>query len=441
MQLTIHRGTHEIGGTCVEVCSEKTRIIIDYGLPLDEAFGKKLAVKLKTRGTTVELIKDGILFDIPGLYKGQSPRVDAILISHSHKDHYGMLGFVHPDIPVFINSISHRLVQELTAFTRGQDIIAGHRDIVHGKSFTIGDLKVTPYLVDHSAFNSMSFLVEERGTGKRLFYSGDLRAGGWKKERFERFIAAPPTDIDCLLMEGTMAGRESTPYKDEPAVMAAVQEELEESGNNTVLAYCSGQNIDRIVSFYKAARRAKALLVIDPYTASMLEIVQEGQSRIPRMDWEGIRVWVGNYHGHGDIYVNKIARSSLAHLVPGIGKKKIKALEIGREKALVLMRDSMIPLAERIPGIDGSTLIYSLWEGYIQDKDNEKDFWGFVSKHNLKIKHIHTSGHATMEQLQRLAGALKPKSIIPIHTKRPDLFKRYFGEKVMKVKDGQVIEI
>ncbi|HEY5496756.1 MAG TPA: MBL fold metallo-hydrolase [Syntrophales bacterium] len=441
MNIIIHRGTHEIGGTCVEVCSEKTRIIIDYGLPLDEAFGKKLAKRLMKGKTTAELVKEGILFDIPGLYKGQEPGVDAILISHSHKDHYGMLGFVYPDIPVYINDIALRLVQVLSVFTSDHEVVAGYRDIVHGKSFTIGDLKVTSYLVDHSAFNSMSFLVEEKGTGKRLFYSGDLRAGGWKKERFERFVAAPPSGIDCLLMEGTMAGRESTPYRDEPAVMAAVQEELEKSENNTVLAYCSGQNIDRIVSFYKAARRAKALLVIDPYTAAMLEIVQDGQSRIPRMDWDGIRVWIGNYHGHGDIYVNKIARSSLAHLVPGIGRKKIKALEIGREKALVLMRDTMIPLAERIPGIDGSTLIYSLWEGYIKDKEKEKGFWDFVNNHGLKIKHIHTSGHATIEQLQRLAGALKPKRIIPIHTQRPDMFKEYFGDRVMKVKDGQQVEI
>jgi ribonuclease J len=441
MQVTVYRGTHEIGGTCVEVCSEKARIIIDYGLPLDETFGKKLAQRLMKGKTTAELIKEGILFDTPGLYKGQEPLVDAILISHSHKDHYGMLGLVHPDIPVYINNISHRLVQGLAVFTRDHDVIAGHRDIRDRKSFEVGDFKITPYLVDHSAFNSMSFLVEEKGTGKRLFYSGDLRAGGWKKERFERFVAAPPRDIDCLLMEGTMAGRESIPYHDEPAVAAAVQEELEKSENNTVLAYGSGQNIDRIVSFYKAAHRAKAFLVIDPYTAAMLEIVQEGQSRIPRMDWAGIRVWVGNYHGRGDIYVNKIARSSLAHLVPGIGRKKIKALEIGREKALVLMRDSMIPLAKRIPGIDGSTLIYSLWEGYIKDKEKEKGFWDFVYEHSLKVKHIHTSGHATMEQLQRLADALKPKRIIPVHTQRPEMFKQYFGEKVIKVKDGQVIEI
>ena len=33
MTLTIHRGTHEIGGSCVEICSDKTKILIDLGMP------------------------------------------------------------------------------------------------------------------------------------------------------------------------------------------------------------------------------------------------------------------------------------------------------------------------------------------------------------------------------------------------------------------------
>ena len=38
-ELTIHRGTHEIGGSCVELCSNSgnTRLIIDIGLPLVNA--------------------------------------------------------------------------------------------------------------------------------------------------------------------------------------------------------------------------------------------------------------------------------------------------------------------------------------------------------------------------------------------------------------------
>ena len=35
MRVTVHRGGHQIGGTCIEVASEGSRIILDAGLPLE----------------------------------------------------------------------------------------------------------------------------------------------------------------------------------------------------------------------------------------------------------------------------------------------------------------------------------------------------------------------------------------------------------------------
>ena len=35
MKVCIHRGTHQIGGTCVEIESQGKRIVLDVGLPLD----------------------------------------------------------------------------------------------------------------------------------------------------------------------------------------------------------------------------------------------------------------------------------------------------------------------------------------------------------------------------------------------------------------------
>ena len=48
MNLIIHRGTHEIGGTCVEITTDETRIIIDLGMPLADPRDKKK--KLKENG-------------------------------------------------------------------------------------------------------------------------------------------------------------------------------------------------------------------------------------------------------------------------------------------------------------------------------------------------------------------------------------------------------
>lgn len=443
MNLAIHRGTHQIGGTCVELRSGKTRIILDYGMPLTAAEGKEFNESSLQDRTVFELIKDRVLFDIPGIYKHQKPQISGILISHSHKDHCGLLKFVHPDIPVYVSEGAFKLINVLNVFTHKRSHVSISKPCIvkHKASFDIGDFRVTPYLVDHSGFDAMSFLIEEKPTGKRLFYSGDFRASGWKRALFDRFIKNPPQKVDCLLMEGTMIERQGGAFEDEQAVLNGVEDALKKAEKNVVLAYCSGQNIDRIVTFYKAARRAKAVLVIDPYIATVLHVLKNERNKIPQLDWDSIRVLIGNYRGRGDIYINKIVKSDFKYLTFGIGKHKIKAWDIGQEKALVMMRDSMIPLIEKIPDIKGSTLIYSQWDGYIRDKKKANVFWDFVQANDLKVEYIHTSGHATVRILTQLKDALKPTRTIPIHTENPDKFKEYFGKNVMVVDDGQLIEI
>jgi len=34
MNFKIHRGTKEIGGACVEIWTESTRLVVDFGMPL-----------------------------------------------------------------------------------------------------------------------------------------------------------------------------------------------------------------------------------------------------------------------------------------------------------------------------------------------------------------------------------------------------------------------
>ena len=311
------------------------------------------------------------------------------------------------------------------------------------KSFDIGDLRITPYLVDHSAFDAMSFRVTEKTSGKNIFYTGDFRAAGWKAKLFDRFVKDPPKGVDSLIIEGTMMGREAGKYPDEQNVLDKMIDILRETDNKVTFACCSGQNIDRIVTFYKAARRTKSLLVIDPYTACVLNAIKSPHNHIPQMNWDSIRVFVANYYGRGDVYVSKISDSALKGLLPDIGRAKIKPMDFSglEKKALVLMRGSMIPAIEKIPGIKGSRMVYSQWHGYL--KKNNADagiFKDFVSKYDMRLEHIHTSGHATVNKLKEFAAALKPKQIIPIHTEHAELFKDFSGP-VKILKDGEAFDL
>jgi ribonuclease J len=52
MTFTIHRGASEIGGSCVEVCIARTRIVVDIGIPLVNVDGSSFnSAELKELST------------------------------------------------------------------------------------------------------------------------------------------------------------------------------------------------------------------------------------------------------------------------------------------------------------------------------------------------------------------------------------------------------
>ncbi len=442
MKIIIHRGAKEIGGSCVELQSDNTRIIVDIGMPLSNKEGRDFDDNFIENKSPEQLIKEDILPNVTGLYEGQQKQIDAVLISHSHKDHCGLLNSVNPEIPVYMSQDAKILTEILNEFIPAEHHlwVRNFKPVFHKKPFNIGSFRITPYLVDHSGYGAMSYLILDTLSGKSVFYSGDFRASGWKNKLFERFVQDPPKNVDRLLMEGTMIDREAGKYDSEKAVLDRVIEVLKTSDHKIILAYCSSQNIDRLVTFYKAARKTNSLLVIDPYTACVLDSIKNEWNHIPQMSWQNVRVLIANYPkkdkpNNGDKYVGKVNESSkLKCLIPDLGRAKINPREFDglKSKALIVMRNGVIPAVQQIKNLKGSKLLYSQWEGYTKPgRSGSKYFWYFVKKNKLDIEYVHTSGHAVVEKLQEFANALNPKKLIPIHTSNPSKYKQFFKNVVI----------
>src|SRR3989339_660120 len=438
MKITIHRGTNEIGGSCVELSSGNTRILVDFGMPLVGKGGTDFNERELEGKTIPQIINEKILYPIEGLYKNQKPQFDAVLISHSHKDHYGFLKYVHPEIPIYINEGAKKLIDVLSIFTKEKFKIEKFKPLLHRETFLIGsDFIIKPYLVDHSGFGAMSFLIVDKKSDKRVFYSGDFRSTGRKGYLFEQFLKNPPRNVDCLLMEGTMIGREDGKYSTEESVCSEITDIVKSTDKKTVFVFASRQNIDRICSLYIAARETNSLLVIDSYTACVLHSIKDISKSIPQFSWRNIRIFIENYYGKGDIFVAKLKNTEYKYLIKEFGRRKIMALEIGNEnqKSIILMRNSMIPAIEKIPNIKDSTVIYSQWKGYVEKKNETAEtFKKFIKTNNLKIKFVHTSGHAVVEDLKRFENAIKPKRTIPIHTFHKEEYKNIFPN-VLELED------
>ncbi|MEI8349870.1 MAG: MBL fold metallo-hydrolase [Candidatus Omnitrophota bacterium] len=430
MQLIVHRGTKEIGGSCVELISKNSRILIDFGMPLVNSSQEPFDSKALYGKSIDELKTLKILPDIKGLYEGEKQKIEAILLSHSHLDHYGFMRYINKDIPVYLSRGAQELIQVSNIFTPNSIGSFNAQIIGHLKTFQIGNFTITPYLVDHSAFDAYAFLIESEG--KRLFYSGDFRAHGRKNILFKRMLKNPPKDIDCLLMEGTMMGRGNQLYENETAVENKIKDVLEEHKNITFL-FASSQNIDRIVSAYRACLKTDSIFVINLYTAFILDKLKAVSTGIPQFDWKNIRVYF--LHAHA----NKIAEFVSVKLLYKYNQQRIKFPEINQKKNNILMltgKNSFFPIIlKNINNFKGAKIIYSMWEGYLDDK-----FRQYCKEQGLTIEQIHTSGHATVEDLKVFAKALNPKTLIPIHTfeskKYPAIFKN-----VKVLKDGEEFKI
>ena len=434
MKFKIHRGTKEIGGSCVEVWTENTRILLDFGMPLVEENGKEFDFgKYKTLNSE-ELVKEGILPNIEGFYDNSKNLIDGIIISHPHQDHYGLVNFINDDVQYYLGEATHKIIELNNLFTLQEIHLKNINYFEKTKTFKIGDISITPYWADHSAFDAYSLLVE--ANGKTLFYSGDFRSHGRKAKAFYWFTHNAPQNLDYLLLEGTTISRDSKPFKTETEIENELVKVFKKQGKINLI-YTSGQNIDRLTSIYKACKRTGKIFVVDVYVAKVLkELSKFAGIPYPSEDFENLKVMFPKYTSR------RLKKEGNEKILHQFKKYKITKEEISNqsERIVMIVRPSMQTDLEKIKGIDGGNLIYSLWEGYFK-KSNTKKFIDYLTNRKFSICKIHTSGHADTKTLKQMVEAIKPKNIVPIHTFEGDKYKDIFKEPIVELKDGETRQI
>ncbi|MGD1007881.1 MAG: MBL fold metallo-hydrolase [Ignavibacteriaceae bacterium] len=399
MKAKIYRGTKEIGGTCIELTAENGKILwIDLGSPLDN------------KNPNVDYAQN---------------KVDALLISHPHQDHFGLMGKVGTEVPIYIGELSLDLINATKLFIGVAPLNQNFIIIKPWKIFTIADtFRIESFLTDHSTPESFAFLIE--ADGKRIFYSGDFRASGRKSKVYERLIDNPPKNIDLLLIEGTMVERPNHLYPTEKNVQEAIYNIIKEQ-KNLSFVISSAQNIDRFISVFRACRRAQKHLVIDIYTAWILEIVRKQSKNIPAIEWEEINVFPHRSQLEKikdksfDIFRNRIHKKTLGNSVFMTPSNYVYFVRCPKEK-----------FVNKLRGKGTINIIYSQWEGYLLEEHKNfcTDNINTLKKDSdISFHNVHTSGHATVSDLIKFAKAINPNKIVPIHTAFPETFKKEFEKE------------
>lgn len=409
MKIIIHRGTHTIGGSCVEIESNGQRLLLDLGLPLDAE------------------LSETPLPDVSGLEKADESLL-GIAISHAHLDHYGLLAKLRQNVPVLIGNGAMRIINAARQFFPDIPAFSKTIELKDRKHMSAGPFTITPYLVDHSAYDAYAFLIE--ADGKKVFYSGDFRGHGRKAKLFEKLIKYPPKEVDVLLMEGSTLGRTGADneYPSENELEAQFIKHFHSNG--LPLVWTSGQNIDRIVTIYRACRKSDKKLIVDIYTASILMAINN--PKLPQPGFKDFYVFVPEFQRR------LIKKRELFDIPLSVSSCRIypeKLADMARS-SVMLFRPSMTGDLERAECLEKAKLIYSLWSGYLKD-GRYQWFIDWLDNHHIPIISCHTSGHASLPDLQKLASAVSAKRLVPIHTFEPDSYKLFF-DNVEQKEDGEV---
>ena len=385
--LTIHRAAHEIGGNCIELSiADGSRILLDVGRPLDASGDSDASLIPKT----LDLTKP----------------VTGVLLSHPHQDHYGLLDELPSAWPVYCGKAAEKLIR-LTSNIFDKEPQQPFHNWEGGKPFSLGPFTITPFLTDHSAFDAYMLLIEV--AGKRLLYSGDFRLHGRKASLVSRLMSSPPPAIDILLMEGTNLGS-NKPYADE-SVLEERFAELFRSTTGRVFVSWSAQNIDRTVTLYRACKKTGRTLVVDLYTAEVMKMIGEF-GNLPSPDWPNVKVVITGALAR---MYERTGRKDFVQSMLGNGISAA-ALAENPSKWAVMTRNSLLKDFENkgVTPNESDAWSWSQWRGYLDGKEGARVKEWFDSR-NCPAAHIHTSGHASPDDLKTFAGCINPKVLVPIH--------------------------
>ncbi len=362
MELKIYDGAETIGGSKIYLRQENHGVFLDFGLNFSTMgkYFKEFISMRAIRGLNdplemellppIDVYREDLFpsdLKIPSL---ERIPVDAVLLTHAHMDHYGMIGYLRFDIPLvaspetlaiikayqdagktdistsviysplrieengplpILKSTGNKIKtneENIRKYLRLRKIIPteklslGEENFLWLQStqekmnFLINNLefemldslpfKVRAYPVDHSIYGAVGYIIENED-GRRIAYTGDLRMHGERAEKTEKFIKMSKGS-DVLIVEGTrLADDREHHYTTEKDVFENCSAAVgEEKG--IVIADFSARNFERLNMFAKIAKKnGRELVITEKDAYAIIGLLTAGTS----IDTENILVY------------------------------------------------------------------------------------------------------------------------------------------------------
>ena len=115
------------------------------------------------------------------------------------------------------------------------------------------------------------------------------------------------------------------------------------------------------------------------------------------------------------------------------------SLPIGPPVRSCFFGDGCLRDLQRAGALTGARVIWSQWDGYLKEGSGAQ-LKADCKARGIPFELIHTSGHASIADLKRLAAAVRPNALVPIHTFEAERFPDLFENVVLR-QDGEWWEV
>lgn len=412
-KMSFFNGLREIGGTFVAIETDKAVCMFDFGFAVQKNNDSKILNRKKNYAA--DYIRLGMLTPFDGIYDkktakkvglkayGETDKKCFFIISHMHIDHMGGLGSLAKEVPVYMSEESLKLYRRLEENNDVQD--GGHDNCIgvpYGESFSVEDITVEVVPIDHDVIGACGYLITT--PDGKVCYTGDYRFHGYHPERTRDF-ANKCKGADYLITEGVTLSFEDIdilsleePEKDDRTEYGLLDKmtELSHAENQLIVINPYNRNVERIHNLINVISKAGRKLVLDGVQAD----------------------YVSSLYPKDKIYVYK----------PTLGKKKkfedwevVTRKEImDNPKDYVLQLDyqnqyellDLVKVTSLYVHMDGAPLgdfdpSFAKMKGFLED---------------LKIPYLNLgiAGHARPYYIRWMIDTISPKTLIPLHSFRPE---------------------
>lgn len=336
----------------------------------------------------------------PEFLEDRMDDVLALVLTHSHEDHYGATLDLWPafDKPVYATPFTAAML----AAKRAGDGIVENVDVIimrPGKPFTVGPFTIEAINVAHSIPESNSLLITT--PVGRVLHTGD-----WKLDPTP--VASPATDIErlqriggesdlplALVCDSTNAMKDGE-SPSETEIAATLAGMIAEAPHRVALTTFAS-NVGRVISIVRAAQKAGR------------EVVMSGRS-LHRIT--GIAQELGMLEGlrpvHDQDAYRSIPRDKCVLICTGSqGEPRAAIARIARGEHPVIdlnAGDRVIFSSWAIPGNEREVID-------IQNMLIDRGIDVITQKDGL----VHVTGHPRRDELRKLYSWVKPQVLVPVH--------------------------